>query len=601
MSNTSNSSVNLLSLDFAGIKESLKTHLKNQAAFQDYDFEGSNMSVLLDVLAYNTFLNNFYVNMDISESFLDSAQLRESVLSRSKELNYVPRSARSSKANITVTFEATGESNPYTIPKGSSFTTVIKNDSFVFTIPETLICASSNNSFTFETDIYEGVYIKDSYIFDSTLEVPRYRITNKNIDTTSITVVVYEDGQVVGDNYTLASSMLGLTERSKVFFLQTSENGFYEIVFGDNVVGRRPKHNSTILIDYRITEGSKSNGSREFSINFDPTGASELLATPEIVVNSSAQNGAEEESTESIRYYAPRHFQIQERTVTTTDYEIALKTQFPEINAVSVYGGEELEPPTYGKVYVAVDISGIDSFPDSKKQEYYSFIKSRAPLSIDPVFIDPEYLYLDIDSTVRYNLNTTKSSRDRIKTVVTDAINQYVEDNLNSFSSTLRYSNLLSLIDDSESSIISNVTDVKIYKKVVPELNKAQNIDLKFNMALRNEIPYHGDVHRAVDVHTITSSLFTYNGEQCTVEDSGDGTLAIMKTTGNFGVKIVDVGTVDYDTGVVKLINFNISGYQGDSLKIYAIPRDKDISSTKNTILTLEPSNLIVSIEAIRE
>lgn len=601
MTTSSNTSVNLLPLDFTGIKNSLKEHLRGQAAFQDYDFEGSNMAVLLDILAYNTFLNNFYVNMDISESFLDSAQLRESILSRAKELNYTPRSARSAKARVSVSFEATGESNPYTVAKGSSFTTVIKNDAYVFPIPETIIVASSNNTFQFETDIYEGVYIKDTYIFDSTLEVPRYRISNKNVDTTSITVVVYEDGQVVGDNYTFAQSLLGINEKSKVFFLQTSENGFYEIVFGDDVVGRRPKLNSTILIDYRISEGTKPNGAREFSINFDPTGTSELLSTPEVKVISSAQNGAEEESTESIRYYAPRHFQIQERTVTTTDYEIALQTQFPEINAVAVYGGEDLNPPIYGKVFVAVDITGVDSFPDSKKQEYYSFLKSRSPLSIDPVFVDPDYLYLDINTVVRYNLNISKSSRDRIKTIVTDTINNYVDENLNSFNSTLRYSNLLGLIDDSEPSIVSNDTEVRVYKKIIPVLGTSQNIDINLNLPLKNDIPYHGDVHRAIDVHTITSSLFTYNGDQCTVDDQGDGTLAIMKTTGNFAVKVVDIGTVDYETGLVKLINFNISDYQGDSLKIYARVRDKDITSQRNTILTLEPSNLLVSVEAIRE
>lgn len=594
-----NSSIDLVGLDFNSIKSSFINYLKSQDLFKDYDFEGSNMSVLMDLMAYNTFKNAFYLNMAISESFLDSAQMTASVLSHSKELNYVPRSNRSSKAKIQVTFEASGDTQPYVIPKGSSFTGIVKGDSHTFTIPETIIISSANTTFSYETDVYEGIYLKDSYIVDHGIENQRFIITNKNVDTTSLTVIVYEDGSEVGDTYILASTLLGLSSTSKAFFLQASDLGNYEIIFGDGIIGRKPKNGSTVVLDYRISNGSRSNGIGSFSINFEPTNG-EVLTTPEIVVIQNSLGGATKESLESIKYYAPRHFQIQERAITPSDYEIILKTQFPEINAISVYGGEELDPPRFGKVFLSIDVENVEGIPENKKDEYYSFIKRRSPLSIDPIIVEPLYTYLSINSTIRYNLNITKSSPSRLKTLITQTITDYNNEYLDDFNVTLRYSKLLNLIDITDSSVVSNITEVEIYKKINPQLNVSQNIDIYFNTPLVDDLPALGTNHASIDRHTIRSTAFIYNGILSFIEDDGDGNLRVMQEDKNMHKKITDIGYVNYAKGVISLRNFNISDYNGSEIRLYAKTKDKDISVSKNTILTIEPDEIKINIEAVR-
>jgi len=594
------SSLNLIDLDFDSLKNSFKNYLRTQDQFKDYDFEGSNINVLLDLLAYNTTKNAFFLNMAISESFLDSAQLRDSVASIAKELNYLPRSRRSAKAQLEVNFEATGDNQPYTISKGSTFNTQLKNQSFVFSVPETLVCSSTNTSFTFTTDVYEGIYLKDVYVFIATEDLQRFRISNKEVDTSSVTVTVYEDNNQVGVRYNYATTLLDLNETSKVFFMQSAENGYYEVLFGDNVIGKRPKVNSRIVIDYRISNAELANGAKDFTINFDPTGASELSTTPDIVTITQASGGRTQETNDSVRYYAPRHFQVQERTVVPSDYEVALQTQFPEINAVSVYGGEELDPPRFGKVFIAVDIENIEGIPDSKKREYYSFIKSRNPLSIEPVFVNPDFTYLAITSAVKYNINVTDSSFDRIKTLVTDAITTYNTEVLDDFKVTLRYSKLTAAIDNSDESIVSNETDIQVYKKLSPRLGRAQNLVTSFAMELSQEFPSQDDRHPATNRTTISSSSFVYYGVNAFLEDDGLGKIRIVRADGANYIKITDVGTVNYETGDINIANFRIESFDGAYLKIYARPAHKDISSDLNTILTLEADEIHLTVEALR-
>ena len=594
-----NSSINLVGLDFDVIKDDFKSYLKSQDQFRDYDFDGSNMSVLLDILAYNTYKNAFYLNMAISESFLDSSQLEASVLSHAKELNYLPRSSRSSRCKVRVDFQASGDTQPYIIEKGSSFTGIIKNESFVFTVPETLTVSSTNTSFSYETFLYEGIYLKDAYIVDSNISEQRFILTNKNVDTNSLTVTVYEDGSDVGENYTNSTTLLGLNSLSKIYFLQASDLGNYEVIFGDNILGKKPKNNARIVLDYRISNGERADGVKELSINFDPTNG-DVLETPEITVLENAIGGMKKESLDSIKYYAPRHFQVQERAITTSDYEIILKTQFPEINTLAVYGGEEVDPPRYGKVFIAIDVSNVDGIPENKKDEYYSFIKARSPLSIDPIIIEPIFTYLSINSKVRYNINISKSTPDRLKSLVTQSILDYNELYLDDFNSTLRSSKLNYAIDSTDSSIVSNITEIQIYKKIIPLLGVSQNIDINLNVPLTDDLPELSDNHPLLDRHTISSSSFKYNNTDVTLEDNGSGIIRIVQTIGDLHKKLRDVGTVNYKTGFIQLTNFNVDNYQGNALKIYAKPKDNDISVSKNTILTTEPSEINIDIEAVR-
>lgn len=610
-----NSSINLLNMDFDTLKSSFITYLKQQSQFQDYNFDGAAINVLLDILSYNTYKNNFYTNMVFAESFIDSAQLKESLYSHAKELNYVPRSARSSVANVTISFTATGESQPYLIRKGESFSTVIKQDSYTFSVAEDLILTSSNTTYSATFDIYEGFYTSDSYVMDYNVVGQKFNITNENVDTNSVVVLVYEDNDLVPKKFIRATSLLDLTENSRVYFLQASSEGKYQVIFGDGIIGARPKNGSTVVVDYRTTVGSLANGAKSFSINFDPTNSGELNSSVEIVVNQYTSdtkgaysvNGAEAESNESIRYYAPRHFQTQERAVTVNDYEIVLKTQFPEIGAVSVYGGEEMNPPRYGKVFVAIDIKDVEGLPDSKKTEYYTYLKSRSPLSIDPIFTEPAFTYVQVNSTVKFNINTTTRTSQNIKADVLLTLNTFANTYLNDFKSTLRYSKLVRAIDDVDESIVGNQTELVAYKKISPRLGVSQNIDISFNIPLEqtyyvlDKVSTLKSISELEEVHVVHSSSFTYNGEKCELEDNGNGIIRMVKTTGDVHSVVRNVGTVDYDTGLIKLINFSVDSYDGNYFKIFVKTREKDILGSRNEILSIEPDEIKLTIEAIRE
>ncbi len=596
-----NTSLNLVDLDYDLTLNSLKTFMQGQSQFRDYDFDGSSLNVLLSVLAYNTQKNIFFLNMNVAESFLDSAQLRDSILSHAKALNYTPRSARSAKATVTVTFEATTESQPYIIPKGSSFSTLIKANSFIFSIGETLVLSSANNSYSFTTDIYEGIYLKDTYVFVGDTENQRFRISNPTVDTESLTVQVYEDQSVVGDTYVLAHSLLDLTGNSKVYFLQASEKGFYEVVFGNGVIGKKPKNNSTVILNYRVSSAGASNGAKVFVLNFDPTGASsELTSDPVITTDVVAFGGAPPESNESIRYIAPRHFQVQERAVIETDAEVLLKEEFPEINAVAVFGGDKVDPPRFGKMFVSVDLSDVDGLPDSKKTEYTNFIRRRCNLSIQPILIEPEFTYIDISGIVRYNVSVSDLSPENINSLVLQTITDYNDDFLNNFNVTLRYSSLVDLIGDTDPSIVSNITTVKLYKKLQPDLLSHDNLVVNFATKLKDSFSLAGVTRYSTnDETTLSSSIFRYNNQAAILADDGAGVVRIVKSDGGFFTKIGDIGTIDYETGKINLNNFFINDYDGNSLLIYVKPYDLDITAAQNTILGIEPDRINLDIEIL--
>lgn len=596
--NNISTSINLIDLDQQALVNDFRNYLRTQDIFKDYDFKGSDINVLLDVMSYNTFKNAFFLNMAFSERWLDSAQLRSSIFSHAKELNYLPRSVRSAKASVTVSFTATGDRAPYIIPKGAQLSTIVKSTALTFSTPETIVVSSVDQNYSFTTDIYEGVYVRDAYVY--TQPDQRFKITNPNVDTTSLTVTVFEDGSTVGDVYTQAQTLLDLDEFSKVFFVQTSETGNYEVIFGDNILGRRPKFGAAIAFDYRVSKGSNGNGAKQFSVDFDPTGVAELTSSPVIEVIEASNNGTDAETNESIKYYAPRSYQVQERTVTATDYEIALKQQFPEINAVAVYGGEELDPPIFGKVFIAIDIKDVDGLPDSKRDQYFSFLKSRAPFSINPQFVDADFMYLSVNTLIRYNINVTTNSANRMKAIVVDAINNYNKVNLNDFNVIFRNSIFSKLIDSSDTSIISNITDVAVYKKINPSLTKSNNFDINFGLPIESNIPSKGKIYPAIDEKAVWSSSFTFQNQLCTIEDDGNGVLNVVKSQQTNKIVIVAVGTVDYEMGHVSLKDFSLSNYDGSALKIFIAPADKDIRASKNNVMLIDPSDITITVETLR-
>jgi hypothetical protein len=595
-----NSSITLTQLDFTEYKNSLKTYLKEQDEFKDYDFDGSNLSVLLDILAYNTYQNAFYLNMVSNEMFLDSAKLRDSVISHAKELNYLPRSFTSAKATVQLRITPSDPNkNSIVIPKGTSFITRVDDFSYTFNTTENLVITNkTNNAFVSDTvTIYEGNYLSDTYVinYDNPLI---YKINNRNVDVSSVAVTILEDNGSVTQEYSRATSLFGHNESSKVFFLQPGIGDTYEVVFGDGVVGRKPKNNAIVIIEYRVSTGELPNGANRFI----PSSRIDNEANVAVITLSAAADGAVAEDLNSIKFNAPRAFTTQERAVTAEDYENLLKANFPEINAVTAYGGEDATPPQFGRIFVSVDLTDVDGLPKIKEDEYKRFLRSRSSVAMEPLFITPDYTYLKVDSTVRYNINRTGRNPEDLRTFVIDSILNYASTNLNSFAKTFRYSKLVQAIDATDESVISNETDINLVKYLTPELGVPLNLTIDFKCPLTQEIPLLGDEHPMVDIHGVSSTPFTYTGIQnCVLEDNGDGLMRIVTPSGANHKKIVDVGTVDYDTGVVRLNNFIVQNYVGTSLKIYAEPRSRDITAIQNVILNIIESDVNITIEQIRE
>lgn len=590
-----NSSIVLSNIDFDTHKNTLKQYLRSQTRFQDFDFEGSNMNVLLDVLSYNTFHNMFYLNMVASEMFLDTAQIRDSVVSHAKELNYTPRSFKSAEANVNIVV-TTSNTTKRTIPiaRGTTFTSRYSNRNFTFTVNENTVISNyvinTNNTITFtgsNISLYEGYFINDTFTYTADTS-QRFIITNRNVDISSIAVTVIEDVGATVQTYTRATSLFNIDSASKVFFVQPCENDSYEIVFGDGTTGRTPKDNSVISVEYRISNGQLPNGANVFRADTTIDGETDIVVT----VNSPASLGSVSETIDEIKYNAPRHFTTQERAVTTEDYENLLKLNFTEVNAVSAYGGEDLNPPQFGKVFVAVDLKEVDGIPEIKKDEYYRFLKPRSPVSIDPVFVDPGYTYIGVTSTVKYNVNVTKLAAQDIKTLVVSSITRYALDNLNNFNRVFRYSNVVEAIDNTQQAIISNETSIKVIKVITPTLG----VDNIFNVDF--QIPLDTTQSLARGGYAITSSRFVYNGLKATLQDSGNGILNIVSSS---GAVIIDVGTVDYETGLVQISKFNVSQYDGAGIKIRAEPRNKDIQVVNNVILNIIDDDIVVNVLAVSQ
>lgn len=591
-----NSSKDLTTLDFDSIKSNLKEYLKSQDIFRDYDFEASNINVLLDVLSYNTNLNAFYLNMIANEMFLDTALLRDSIISHAKELNYLPRSFRSATANVNIRILGSNEAT-FVIPRGTSFTGTAGNRNFTFTTNENIITESNGSEFIArDVLLYEGDYTRDSYTVDASNE-SRYVITNRTVDTNSIIVSVIEDNGATVLSYSPSQTLFGLDSTSTVFFIQPAENETYEIVFGDGIIGRKPKDRSIVVIEYRVCNGELPNGIGRFVAD-DTIGDSTSVI---VTTNSKASGGSIPESLSSIKLNAPRAFTTQERVVTGSDYETLLTTNFSEINAVSAYGGEEANPPQYGKVIVAVDLKTTDQIPASRRTVYRNFLKQRSPLSIDPVFVNPEFTYVKVKSKVKYNINETALSANDIRTIVTSTIQNYNVVNLNGFNKTLYYSNLVSLIDSAQKSIISNDTELFAVKLFEPTIGSPMNYDIDFGMSLQDIIGQLATIRPSNEISIIRSTPFLFNGVECFLEDNGDGIMRIMTNQESATSIIRNVGVVDYDRGLVQLENFNPQNLlSGSSIELTARTLEKDITSQRRTILSIRDNDINVSVSQVR-
>lgn len=599
-----NTVLNLVDLDFNKFKETLRTYAKEQALFKDYDFDGSNMSVLNDILAYNTYHNAFYLNMLFAEMFLDSAQLRNSIASHAKDLNYLPRSFRSSKALVDIQIRTDGTVTSVTIPKNQPFSTRVNSKTFQFVTAENIVAINPvDGVFTAkDVSIYEGNYVVDTFYSNYALDRQRFVLSNPTIDTTSLTVVVTDDEKAT--TYELATSFLGITETSEVFFLQPAEGDRYEIVFGNDIIGKKPKNGATIFAEYRVCNGELPNGAFEFANdrNIGLWGDVEVITQLDSSGNfMRAVGGSVHETLDEVKFNAPRHYQTQERAITATDYKIMLKNRFPEINALAVYGGEKLNPPQYGRVFLAVDLFGFDGIPDYKKNEYKEWLNNKMPMTIEPVFIDPTFTFAALDLTIRYNQNKTDLTTSDISARVLDTVVNYSARKFNDFNVTVRFSKLMSAVDDTHKSILSSEAVFKPYKLFKPALGVTANYTIDFSFPVKNDLAPLPAVYAPDDIKSLTSSNFTYQGRSCKIEDDNDGNVRIVTTYGQKTHSLVtNLGKINYNTGTITLSGFSPDAYVGDGIKLYVLPRSNDVDFTRSDYFEIKEEDVNIDVIGIR-
>lgn len=586
-------------LDFDQIKSDLKTYLKGQDQFKDYDFEGSNMSVLLDILAYNTYQNNFYTNMAMSEMFLDSAQLRDSVISHAKALNYLPRSKASSvaKINIKLAVSAPFPSN-IVIPAKTKFTAKCGTGTYNFYNSDAVIVNNINNTFIYNNlPVYEGIYITEVYNVVNNPD-QRFILSNIDVDTSSIRVTVKQtSSDTTGTVYLPKIDIFDVKATDPVFYIQPYFDDKYEITFGKNIFGKSPSVGNVVLIEYRVTKGAESNGITSITASGNISGY-----TATVTLAATSSGGSDAEDIESIKYFAPKSIQTQDRAVTKSDYEILLKNKFPEIQAVAVYGGEEQNPPQYGRVIVAVDVKNAYGLSNADKNKYYNYIKDKAALGIEPIIEAAQFMYINIVSNIYYNINATDQSPDAIKNLVANTITSYSTNNLSDFKKTFRYSNFITAIDNADPSIISNDTYALAICAINPTLNVNNGFKLEFKNALVNDHPLTVGEIITNHIPAIRSSAFTYNkNPSAFIQDNGRGVLQILTITGNneFIYLNADVGTVNYASGEVIIKSLNVSSYSGSDIRIYAKTFAKDIVPPNNRIITIRPEDVNINVYGV--
>jgi hypothetical protein len=571
----------ITNLDFNETKEALKTFLKNQNKFKDFDYEGSNINVLLDVLSYNTYYNNYYYNMAISEMFLDSATQRNSVLSHAKELNYLPTSRRSSAIKATVSVTAPSlESNYFTIPANTAFIGRCGNKTYNLLTDKSYNAVRSTTDNTLYTvsdvDVYEGRMISETLSSSDTV------LSNAGIDTRSLTL------KVNGDIYTYRADIFGVVATDKVFYL----HGKYSVQFGKNKFGLEPTITDSIIANYRVSSGPSANGIGSLTVgNFG--GASSIS----ISITSISSGGSLAEDIESIRTFAPKALQVQERAVTKRDYETLLRARFPNIQAISVYGGDEVIPPQFGKVIISVDVTGGEGAADYEIANFRAYLRDKTPLTIEPVFVVAKFMYVDSVINVVYDGNLTSKSAAQIQSEVNAGVISYQNTNLNDFNKTFRQSRLSAFLDSIDGSIVSTDIVAKPIIEYVPKLNQATSPSFSFESTLVQPYPF--DVVSGFNTFkpAVESTKFTVEDTLVTAKDDGQGNIMLVTAnTDTLGIFKSSVGTINYSTGDIKLSNLNITSFENNAIKFTANTVSKDIKPPKDRILVIRGQDVTVTV-----
>lgn len=569
-----NTSILLANPDFFSIKDSLKYHLKNQPQFRDYNFEGSNMNAILDLLATNTYQGAFMKNMVASETFLSTAKLSNSIYSRAKELSYVPRSARSASITLTVEITPTDTPSAITVPKETVFTGTVGARSLTYLTDKAYILQrNAAGKYIGNVTAYEGLYVADVYNVSNT---ERFTINNKNVDLDSLEVTVTTDLGTV--TFTRQNNIIGIRSSVEpVFYVSIDYRGFFEVYFGDNIVGAQPSNGAVVNIRYRVTSADLGNNAGLFRNSALIAGYSNVTVT----TNGLSSGGAGIENAEITRKYAPLANQIRDRAFTTDDYAILLRQAFPEIRSINVFGGEDLDPPQYGKIAISVTTdSSLNGISNNLKAKYSTFIKSKNPTMIKPIFIDPQLIQVKVHTVVYYDYTKTPLTESDIVSKTSQVISAFNTLQLNDFNTILRKSNLTSVIDNADAAINSNQTRFELTSIIdhTTLATRSKTVTL-FNAIAQCVTSLNPSVY---------STNFRYDNKVCRLVDNANGTLYIETTLNGTPTLLNQVGAVDYINGVIMLSPFAIQELYTTNLKLFVKPLNDDIVASLNTVIQLD-------------
>ena len=601
---------NFTNLDFDQIKTSIKDYLRANTTFSDFDFDGSNFSVLIDTLAYNTYITAFNSNMIVNESFLDSATLRENVVSLAGNIGYTPRSRTAANAQITLEVTISDNTPTLTIEPGLVCTGDVDNESYTFSITEPVSTNVVNKVAKFENvNIYQGTFLEKTFIYDGSLD-QRFILDNSFFDTSKIAVYVKgqsEDG--LGTQYSLVNDIINVDSNSKIYLIKEIQDEKYELKFGDGFFGKKLGTNSNqdgdfITVRYITTDGESGNGAENFNFSGRLVKSDDNVANitggPTISNIIRAQNGGNVEPIDSIKYFSPLLYSSQNRAVTARDYEAIIKKIYPNTESVSVIGGEELNPPEFGTVAISIKPKNGDLVSDFSKNQILSKLKQYSISGINQKIIDLKLLYIELDSNVYYN-DSLISGANLLKTDVINSLNTYSKSiNLNKFGGRLKYSKLLKVIDDTNTAITSNITKIRIRR----------NLQISANQFAQYELCFGNKFYVDPNGYNIKSTGFTVSGYSGTLylidtpnSDLRTGIIKIIKLLDDNTVRVINssAGSIDYEKGEINLstINFLSTTKPNNIVEIEAFPRSNDVVGLKDLYVSLDISNS--SINMVRD
>ena len=585
--------LNVTELDFDQIKKNLKNYLKTQTAFSSHDFEGSGLSALLDVLAYNTHYNAMAAHFALNEAFLDSAQIRGNIVTRAKLLGYIPRSVLAPRATVKIVVDVSEESGTLpgtlTLPRGAKLTTQVDGRNFRFVVLEEQIATIENNKFEFDNVIIaEGTRKKLLYRVDNDIENQKYQISDDDADTSTLRVLIQaNESSTAYDNYTKFESLINVDSSSRVYYLQENSNEYYEVYFGDGVTGKKPLNNNIVTLDYVFTNGPDANGANSFTM-VDNIGTFGNIA---ITTLAKADGGTIKETNESIRFNAPLTFTSQNRAVTSDDYRAIIQKEFTNINSISTWGGEDNDPPDYGSIYISIKPLVNETLTENEKTEIINTIlKGKSVVSITPYIVDPNFTYLDLDVSFKYNPNLTDRSAVELQAVVRDTVSDYNFNELNKFDGVFRHSQLLKAIDNADPSIQNSNVRPYMFMSITPNkaaANKDNNFELRF------VAPFFSSGSSTNFI--ISSTVWKYNGDEVyfgdiPIDGSTNRQVIVYKIVNSENVTVINnAGTVDVTNGVIKLNNFRPDDDSADTIRITVVPNSLDLAPKRDQLIAIDP------------